>query len=523
MSTKQTRPYAEHLLAILSVFALWEVAGRSGAFSNGAIPAPTRIVAAIVDDAHAYPAHITTTLVTAGQGFLWGNAIALSLAVLFVLLPLTEQLLRGLLVTLFCVPLAVVAPILGIAFAGTTPSVILAALSVIFTTIVSSVTGMRSVPPGSLDVVRSAGGSRLRSYFLVQLRAGVPGILAGLQIAAPAALLGAILGEFLGGQSGIGIYLVGVMVSGSPARLWGISIVTAAICAAAYALFGVLRRIATGSAGEIAVAELAPSYRTRPGTRVSRALERVAIAAVGLSVVLGMWWYFVWWTGLPRLVANTPADLWVNLTSADAAAQDRQLLKDAMLDSLPLAGAGVGLGLASALLLSVSSSLAPRATNVLMPFAFVTQTLPLVAFAPLIALITGRGDVTILFVTILVTFFPAYVAISQGIASATPGPAEVLHSVAAGRLSVMRRYTVPQAMPQLLAAARLSVPRALLGVIIAEQLVTGTGLGGLLSRSRGYLDYSMMWAVAAVSAIVAVISYLLVGLVETRMLRRWWS
>ena len=68
--------------------------------------------------------------------------------------------------------------------------------------------------------------------------------------------------------------------------------------------------------------------------------------------------------------------------------------------------------------------------------------------------------------------------------------------------------------------ARLTVPRALLGVMIAEWLATGKGLGNLLNQSRGFLDFGMIWSVAAVSVLLSVVFYQLVVMVETRVLRR---
>ena len=78
--------------------------------------------------------------------------------------------------------------------------------------------------------------------------------------------------------------------------------------------------------------------------------------------------------------------------------------------------------------------------------------------------------------------------------------------------------TVPASMPYFFAAARLTAPRALLGVMIAEWLATGTGLGNLLNQSRGYLDYGMIWTVTAVSVIISVIFYQFVVLAERRVL-----
>ena len=71
------------------------------------------------------------------------------------------------------------------------------------------------------------------------------------------------------------------------------------------------------------------------------------------------------------------------------------------------------------------------------------------------------------------------------------------------------------------AGVDLAVPRALLGVMIAQWLATGTGLGNLLNQARGYLDYGMVWTVAAVSVLVSVLFYQLVTLAERRLLRRY--
>lgn len=64
------------------------------------------------------------------------------------------------------------------------------------------------------------------------------------------------------------------------------------------------------------------------------------------------------------------------------------------------------------------------------------------------------------------------------------------------------------------------MPRALLGVVIAEWLATGRVLGNLLNQSRGYLDYGMVWSVALVSVLIAVALYQLISAIEQRMLRR---
>ena len=79
--------------------------------------------------------------------------------------------------------------------------------------------------------------------------------------------------------------------------------------------------------------------------------------------------------------------------------------------------------------------------------------------------------------------------------------------------------TVPFSTGHLFAAARLVAPQALLGVLLAEWLLSGVGLGNLLNISRGRLDYDMIWAGALVSILISVAAYEAVGLLE-RTVRR---
>ena len=80
--------------------------------------------------------------------------------------------------------------------------------------------------------------------------------------------------------------------------------------------------------------------------------------------------------------------------------------------------------------------------------------------------------------------------------------------------------SLPATLPYLFAAARLGAPRALLGVMIAEWLATGRGLGNLLNQARGHLDYGMIWSVALVSVLISVALYQVVLTVEHQTARR---
>ena len=120
------------------------------------------------------------------------------LAIAFVQIPLVERALLQLALASYCLPVIAIGPVLAVLFSGDTPKVILAALSVIFTTLIGTLVGLRSADRTSLDLIRAYGGGSWTQLWKVRLRASLPSMFAGLRIAAPAAMLGAIIGEYLG-------------------------------------------------------------------------------------------------------------------------------------------------------------------------------------------------------------------------------------------------------------------------------------------------------------------------------------
>jgi ABC-type nitrate/sulfonate/bicarbonate transport system permease component len=123
-------------------------------------------------------------------------------------------------------------------------------------------------------------------------------------------------------------------------------------------------------------------------------------------------------------------------------------------------------------------------------------------------------------ITISVTFFPAYVMITQGLSQVPRSVLELPRAYGASAWNELRLVAIPASLPWVFAAVRTTVPRALLGVMIAEWLATGRGLGNLMNQSRGYMDFSMIWTVAVVSVLLSVAFYQLAQTVENRVTLR---
>jgi sulfonate transport system permease protein len=504
--------------ALLIMVAGWELVGQLRLVAGGAFPPLSDVVREIWQERAVFPAHIRATLTNASIGFVLGNLGAIGLALLFLVLPATERILRGTLVALFCAPLIIVAPILAVSLGGDDAAKIaLAALAVYFPTLVGMLVGLRQVDPAIIDVVHTAGGSNLDVLLRVRLRASIPGLLAGLRLAAPAALLGAILGEFLGGTRGLGIYLLGSLGTGDPARLWAISLVATAIALIGYGVFALLGSRFTSTTVALSLAsQAAPESTQLRRTGSKRWWANLGISGLAILVPFVLWIAWIKGFHLPSTFAKGPAEMWEYLVSSSASGANRAEIWEALIETLTFAGLGLLCGLVAAFLFAVVLSVRPELAHAILPLALILQATPLVVLTPVLVLVFGRGILATIVISVSVIFFAAFVVIAQGLASVPTTALDLMRSYNASVVTTLRKVSIPAAMPYLFAAARLSVPRALLAVIISEYLATGRGLGFLLLEARGSLRFSMLWAIAFVVVVISVLLYELVALAERK-------
>lgn len=498
---------------IAILLALWEVLGQFQLVASGTLPPPSAILLRFWADRGDYPLHVLATLQSSFLGFLIGNAIAILAGTIFALSPRILRMFRGVNIAIFALPPIVISPILVLTLSGMTPRVVLAALGCYFATMTATVMGLTQADARSIDLVRAYGGTDWSELRFVRLRGALPVILGGFRIAAPAAVLGAILAEFGGGgRYGLGAFLLGSLGRADPPRLWGIGLTATLISGLAYALFSIIGRAMTGASLAVTVPTGVPETPFKPSSDV----ERVVLAVVATALPLVLWWLLLRSLNVPDMIAKTPISLFKYFFLSPNAATTQQMLRDALAQTLPLTVAGLFAGLVFASALALWAEVFPAIFRAFMPVALVTQSMPLVALTPLLVLMLGRGPALTLWITISVTFFPAFVTIAQGITMVPKAALDVPRAYGASKLQELWLVAIPAALPYVFAAMRLAAPRALLGVMIAEWLATGTGLGNLLNHARGYLDYGMIWTVAVASVLIAIIFYQIV-----LMLERW--
>jgi ABC-type nitrate/sulfonate/bicarbonate transport system permease component len=154
--------------------------------------------------------------------------------------------------------------------------------------------------------------------------------------------------------------------------------------------------------------------------------------------------------------------------------------------------------------------------SLLMTFAMVLQAVPLQAMTPLIIVVLGRGMGASVVVAVLVTFFPSVVLMAAGLRDVPPAARDVFHYLSASELTQVRKLRTPAAIPKIFAAARLGLPGALMGVLVAEYLATGQGVGFILSNSAALSKYSKLWAAVVIITLVSVAMYAAVSKAERR-------
>jgi ABC-type nitrate/sulfonate/bicarbonate transport system permease component len=233
-------------IGIVGLLVVWHVAAITVFADSGGVPTPFEVLGAFGDDGlDFYWRNATATAGAAFKGWLWGNALAIALASLVLVLPFIEKPVLQLGVTSYCLPIVAIGPVFAIVFNGETPKVILAAMSVFFTTLVGAIVGLRSADKTSLDVVHAYGGGAIKKLRKVRLRASLPSLFAALRIAAPAAILGAIIGEYLGAERGLGVTMINSQQALNVERTWALALTATAAAGAAYGITALIGRLLT--------------------------------------------------------------------------------------------------------------------------------------------------------------------------------------------------------------------------------------------------------------------------------------
>jgi NitT/TauT family transport system permease protein len=208
--------YVAPVLTFIFILITWEVCARYFEIPGWLLPTPSAIVNAMADWRAELLMHSLVTLYETLIGFAVAIAVGVPLAALVTYSPLLQKTIYPLLLALQSVPKVAVAPLLALWIGfGTLPKVVVVFLVCFFPIIVSTTAGLSSVSPTVMELIRSLSASQYQIFTKIRFPTAMPQIFVGFKIAITFAVIGAVIGEFVGSESGLG-YLI--LTSSSQSR-----------------------------------------------------------------------------------------------------------------------------------------------------------------------------------------------------------------------------------------------------------------------------------------------------------------
>jgi NitT/TauT family transport system permease protein len=209
LGARSSSSYLYPLIATAVLFAVWELAARYGNVSPLILPAPSRIFATVVDHSLVLLRMAAVTAYEFVLGFALAVVIGLPLGALVVYARPVEMTFYPLLVAFQTIPKAAIAPIM-IVWLGTgiTSKIVIAFAISFFPIMVDTIIGLRSSQPETIYLVRAMGATPFQVFWHVRFPNALPAIFGGLKVASTLAVIGAIVGEFVSSDNGLGYLLL---------------------------------------------------------------------------------------------------------------------------------------------------------------------------------------------------------------------------------------------------------------------------------------------------------------------------
>jgi ABC-type nitrate/sulfonate/bicarbonate transport system permease component len=223
----------EHFLPVLAVVllvAVWQGVCGAGLVPPYMLPSPVRVVTAFIADFPLLAKHLWVTLGEAAAGMALSLAAAAVLAVAMDMLPLLHRTLSPLLLITQTLPTVAIAPLLVLWLGyDAAPKIALVFGSCFFPLTVALTGGFAAADTDAIRLLRSMGARRAQIYRYIKFPGALGPFFSGLRISCSYAIVGAVVAEWLGGSSGLGVYMIRVRKSYSFDKMFAVILLTVAL------------------------------------------------------------------------------------------------------------------------------------------------------------------------------------------------------------------------------------------------------------------------------------------------------
>lgn len=244
-------------------------------------------------------------------------------------------------------------------------------------------------------------------------------------------------------------------------------------------------------------------------------LNNIYLAVLSLLAGLTLWGLAVYITGLPSFILPSPQQVWTRLIDVVA---DGTLWRNTWVTAREVS-IGLGLGASLAVILGYAVAKSHTTERLLSPYLVASQAIPVVALAPLLVLWFGPGMFSKVLICGMIVFFPVLVNTIVGVRAVPEELRDLMHSLHASRLQVIKYLELPAALPILLGGLRIGATLSVIGAVVGEFVGADKGLGFLVNIARGQYDTALVFVAIATLIVMALILYGIVILIEKRFLK----
>ena len=241
---------------------------------------------------------------------------------------------------------------------------------------------------------------------------------------------------------------------------------------------------------------------------------QVTLAPVTLAAFVGLWALFVRLTGYPPFILPGPERVWTRFL---ALAADGTVWRHAAI-TLSEVLAGLAVGMIVAFVLGYLLSRSRTVERLVAPYIVASQSIPIVAIAPLLVIWFGAGATSKIIVSALIVFFPILISCIAGLRSAEPDLRDLMRALAATRWQTFTKLELPAAMPMLVSGLKVGATLSVIGAVVGEFVGADRGLGFLVKQGQGLYDTPLMFVAVISLVVIAMSLYGLVVLIERHLL-----
>ena len=217
-------------LFLILIGLLWQLVVDRGLIQRFILPSPWDILATLLRIFPEIKVHLMTTIREALLGLFIAVILSLTLALLMDSFPLMKKAVYPVLIVSQTIPAIVLAPLFALWFGfGELPKIIIVVLVCFFPVVISLMDGLNSVDPDMINLFRSMGAGQWQLFRHLKLAASMTNFFSGLRIAATYSIMGAVIAEWLGGITGLGVYMIRVKHSYALDKVFAVILIIVAL------------------------------------------------------------------------------------------------------------------------------------------------------------------------------------------------------------------------------------------------------------------------------------------------------